>query len=86
MELLPFDNPLSGDCTLACSGALALMLYPKLLDLQVQHPQLFVKLKAVPNHQVLNEIQTGIIDLGIITDAPNHSLFDVVELGQEQLC
>lgn len=86
MEMLAFDDPFAGDCTLACSGALALMLYAKLLDLQVQHPQLVVKLKAAPNHQILNEIQTGIIDLGIITDAPNHSLFDVVELGREQLC
>mgnify|MGYP000016099932 FL=1 len=86
MERLAFDDPFSGDCTLACSGALALMLYPKLLDLQVQHPQLVVKLKAAPNNQILNEIQTGIIDLGIITDAPIHSLFDVVELGREQLC
>jgi len=86
MEQLAFDNPFSGDCTLACSGALALMLYPKLLDLQVQYPQLVVKLKAAPNHQILNEIQTGIIDLGIITDIPSYSLFDAVELGREQLC
>lgn len=86
MEVLGFDDPFTGDCTLACSGALALMLYDKLLDLQVQHPQLVVKLKAAPNHQILKEIQLGIIDLGIITDAPNHSLYDVVELGREQLC
>lgn len=86
MEQLAFDDPFSGECTLACSGALALMLYPKLLDLQVQYPQLVVKLKAAPNHQVLNEIQKGIIDLGIITDIPSYSLFDVTELGLEQLC
>ena len=86
MELLAFDDPFSGDCTLACSGALSLMLYPKLLDLQEQHPLLVVKLKAAPNHQILNDIRAGTIDLGIITDAPVHSLFDVVELGREQLC
>ena len=86
MEQLAFDDPFTGNCTLACSGALALMLYPKLLDLQVQYCQLVVKLKAAPNHQILNEINTGIIDLGIITDMPSNSLFDVTELGQEQLC
>lgn len=86
LEQLAFDDPFSGHCTLACSGALALLLYPKLLDLQVQHSQLVVKLKAAPNHQILKEIQTGIVDLGIITDVPNQSLFDVQELGQEQLC
>jgi len=83
---LAFDDPFSGSCTLACSGALALMLYPNLLDLQVQHLGLIVKLKAAPNHQILNEIQTGIIDLGIITDVPNQGLFDVAEIGSEQLC
>jgi len=86
MERLAFDDPYSGDCTLACSGALALMLYPKLLDLQVHYPQLVVKLKAAPNHQILNEINTGIIDVGIITDLPSYSLFDVTELGREELC
>jgi len=86
MEQLAFDDPFAGNCTLACSGALALMLYPILLNLQVQYPQLVVKLKAAPNHQILNEINTGIIDLGIITDMPSYSLFDITELGREQLC
>ncbi len=85
-ENLTFDDPFSGHCTLACSGALALILYPKLLNLQVQHKQLVVKLKAAPNHQILDEIQSGIVDLGIITNIPNPSLFDVQELGREQLC
>jgi DNA-binding transcriptional LysR family regulator len=86
LEQLAFDDPFTGHCTLACSGALSLILYPKLLDLQVQHSQLVVKLKAAPNHQILNEIQTGMVDVGIITDVPSHSLFDVQELGREQLC
>jgi DNA-binding transcriptional LysR family regulator len=86
MELLAFDDPFSGDCTLACSGALALMLYAQLLDLQAQHSSLVLKLKAAPNYQILDEIQSGIIDLGIITDSPPPNLFDAVELGQEQLC
>jgi len=86
LEQLAFDNAHAGQCSLACSGALALILYPKLLNLQVQHSQLVVKLKAAPNEQILNEVQTGVIDLGIVTNMPNHSLFDVQEIGQEQLC
>jgi DNA-binding transcriptional LysR family regulator len=86
LDRLTFDNPFSGSCTLACSGALALMLYPSLLDLQVLHSSLVIKLKAAPNYQILNEIQTGIIDLGIITDVANKSLFDITEIGSEQLC
>lgn len=86
LEQLAFDNAHAGQCSLACSGALALMLYPKLLNLQAQHSQLVVKLKAAPNEQILNEVQTGTIDIGIVTNMPNHSLFEVKEIGQEQLC
>jgi len=85
-EQLDFDNPLSGVCKLACSGALALTLYPKLLNIQVQHAKLVVQVKAAPNHQILNEIQNGVIDLGIVTEIPNNSPFDVQEVGREQLC
>ena len=86
LEKLTFDDPFTGEYTIACSGALALILYPKLLDLQIQHSQLVVQLKSAPNHQILNDIQLGIIDIGIVTQIPHHSLFDVQELGQEQLC
>lgn len=85
LEQLDYDNPFSGECKLACSGALALILYPKLLDIQVQHSQLVVQLKAAPNHQILNEIQSGIIDLGIVTEVSNNSSFDIQEIGREQL-
>ena len=86
LEQLDFDNPFSGDCKLACSGALALTIYPKLLGIQAQHSHLIVQLKAAPNHQILNEIQNGVIDLGIVTEIPNNRPFDVQEVGREQLC
>lgn len=86
LENLGFDDPYSGHVTLACSGALALILYPQLLNLQYQHPKLITQLKAAPNHQILDEIQQGTTDIGIVTHIPNPRLFDVEELGQEQLC
>lgn len=85
-EKLNFDNPLSGTCTLACSGSLALMLYPKLLALQTQHSQVHNNIKAAPNHQILNDIKNGFIDQGIVTNIPNESFFDFEEIGQEELC
>lgn len=86
IEQLAFDDLYAGNCTLACSGALVLHLYPKLLNLQVKHSGLVVKLKAAPNYQILAEIQQGIIDMGVVTDVPNKSFFDVKELGKEELC
>lgn len=86
LDKLSFDDPYAGCCSIACSGALALTLYPKLLDLQSKYPSLTINLKAAPNHLILTEIQQGIIDYGIVTDIPNKTLFDAVEIGQEELC
>lgn len=85
LEKLSFDNPFAGECSLGCSGALALMLYPKLLDKQVQYSSLVVSLKAAPNQQILNEVQNGLLDLGMVTHVPNTNLFDAQEIGTEEL-
>jgi DNA-binding transcriptional LysR family regulator len=85
-EQLNFDDPFSGKCTLACSGSLALLLYPKLLGLQNQYPNIHINIKAAPNHQILSDIKNGHVDQGIVTDVPNESFFDFEEVGQEELC
>ena len=85
-EQLNFDNPFAGTCTLACSGSLALLLYPKMLTLQAQHSHIHINIKAAPNHQLLNDIKNGFIDQGIVTNIPNESFFDFEEIGQEELC
>lgn len=85
-EQLNFDDPLSGKCTLACSGSLALLLYPKLLKLQAQYANIHINIRAAPNQQILQDIKNGFVDQGIVTDIPNDSFFDFEELGQEELC
>jgi DNA-binding transcriptional LysR family regulator len=85
-EKLNYDDPFAGPCQLACSGAVALLLYPQLLCVQSQHPQLITQLEAAPNHRILSEVQQGRVDLGIVTHIPKPSLFDVETLGSESLC
>ena len=85
-EQLSFDNPYAGVCSVACSGALAMRLYPHLLQHQVDSPELIVQLNAAPNHQIMADIQQEKIDIGLVTERPNHTLYDVEELGQEELC
>ncbi len=85
-EQLNFDDPFSGKCSLACSGSVTLLLYPKLLKLQHQHPTIHINLKAAPNHQILSDIKNEQVDQGIVTDIPNESFFDFEKLGQEELC
>ena len=86
MEELAFDKPFSGDISLACSGSVALLLYPKLLKLQLAYSELVVRLKASPNYQILDDIKSGKIDLGIVTDKPSNATFDTKELAKEELC
>ncbi|MGC9402851.1 LysR family transcriptional regulator [Vibrio genomosp. F10 str. 9ZC157] len=86
VESLSFDNPFSGQCKIACSGSLALRLYPELITLQQTHSDLSIHLEAAPNHKILNDLQTGVIDLGIVTHIPTGSLFQSKTIGNETLC
>ncbi|MCK6262914.1 LysR family transcriptional regulator [Vibrio sp. ZSDE26] len=86
MDQLNFDNPNSGRCSLACSGSLALLLYPKLLLLQTEHQGLSIQLESAPNKKILNDLDTGLIDIGIVTHQPNSSLYQSNIVGNEELC
>lgn len=86
LEQLSYDPPYSGVCSLACSGSVALLLYPKLLELQEVYPELVIKLTAAPNQRILSDIQNDLIDQGIVTTIPNRNMFDAQELGKEELC
>ncbi|RTR40587.1 LysR family transcriptional regulator [Shewanella canadensis] len=86
IETLGFDNPYSGQCKISCSGSLALQLYPALLSLQQQHPELSIQLEAAPNQNILHDLQSGEIDLGIVTHIPASSLYQSSHIGEETLC
>ena len=85
-EALSFDDPYKGLCKFACSGALALSLYPEFINLQKNHPALVTHVEVAPNSKILDEIQRGQIDLGIVTHNPTPSLFHSAELTKEPLC
>ena len=86
IENLSFDDPYSGQCKLSCSGSLALLLYPKLLTLQQQYPNLTILLEAAPNQKIINEVQSANIDLGIVTHLANSNLYQSTIIGKEALC
>lgn len=86
LERLSFDDPHSGVCRLACSGSLALLLYPALLDLQCKYPQLVPEIEAAPNQRILADVQQERADIGIVTDVVNRSLYEVQQVGSEPLC
>lgn len=85
IESLGFDNSTQGECRIACSGPMALHIYPQLLKLQAQYPQLTFHLEAAPKKRILEGIQSGLFDLGIVTDKPNEHLFSSEHCGAENL-
>jgi DNA-binding transcriptional LysR family regulator len=55
------------------------------LSLQQQHPDLSIHLEAAPNQRILNDLQSGNIDLGIVTHIPNSNFYHREFIGNEAL-
>ncbi len=64
---------------------MALRLYPQLLALQQQHPQLSIELDAAPQQTILDGLQKGEIDLGLVTEEPGKG-FASEQVGSVPLC
>ncbi|OLQ95057.1 LysR family transcriptional regulator [Vibrio ponticus] len=80
------DSPFKGAVRIACSGSLALLLYPHLLHLQCQHPDLIPQIEAAPKRKVLADILSGEADLGIVTSVPTDKRLVSTKLSAEPLC
>ena len=85
-EALDQDNLFQGACKLACSGAMALRLYPKLLDHQQQHTTLSINLEAAPNARIIEGLLENRFDLGITTQTTHSPQLSEVAVGAETLC
>lgn len=81
------DNDLNtGNCTLACSGSMAMQFYPKLLNLQKEHSGLRVSVEAAPNTTIIELIRTNQADVGIVTQQVNDPKLIQEQLGEDALC
>lgn len=80
------DDPYGGTVSLSCSGSMALMLYPVLLELQSHYSKLIPQVEAAPEHKILTDILDDRADLGIVTRVPNDARFHSEKLGHEPLC
>ncbi len=80
------DDQYSGDCKLACSGSMAMQLYPELLKLQQQFAGLRIEIEAAPNASIIERIRTNQSDLGIVTHPINDPKLEQQRLGEDRLC
>ncbi len=85
LQSLGHDEPFRGRCTIGCSGTFAWLIYPELLSLQSENPGLSIEMEATPNHRILEQIQQGSLDIGLVTKKPNDKYFSSRIIGSEFL-
>ncbi|MBU2711637.1 LysR family transcriptional regulator [Zooshikella harenae] len=83
---LEMDKPHVGQCKIACSGPMAMQLYPELLNLQVCTPTLTFSLEAAPNETIIELIKNNQFDLGIVTQQVNDHALMQQWVGTDDLC
>ncbi|MGI0117529.1 LysR family transcriptional regulator [Zooshikella sp. RANM57] len=86
LKSLEMDNPHVGQCKIACSGPMAMQLYPELLNLQVHTPTLTFSLEAAPNETIIELIKNNQFDLGIVTQQVNDHALMQQWVGTDDLC
>lgn len=85
-QALQQDDPDSGEASAACSGSLALLLYPRFIARMAEAPDLRLSLEAAPQTRVIEGVAAGTYDLGITDHAPTHSRLDGERAGHDALC
>ncbi|WP_133471782.1 LysR family transcriptional regulator [Paraglaciecola marina] len=66
------DEPYSGPVKISSPGSVGLKLYPHLLSIQQQHPELFIDYSFAPNSDIEARITARKIDIGLITERSKH--------------
>ncbi|WP_428927746.1 LysR family transcriptional regulator [Marinibacterium sp. SX1] len=85
-EGLGQDDAETGEVRIGTSGSLALLLYPRFLDLMAQAPGLTVTLEAAPQRRIEDGVLAGELDLGIADHAPRRARLDGQRIGEDELC
>ncbi|PKF63432.1 LysR family transcriptional regulator [Psychromonas sp. psych-6C06] len=80
-----FDDPYTGLCSIACSGAIAIDLYPDFIDYQALHKGLKVELEAAPNQSIIKGVLENTVHIGIINQQVQHPQLALQKLGNEPL-
>ncbi len=86
IEQLKEDSPVKGICRFSSPGALALRLYPKMIELQQTNPELLIHYEVAPNHRIQSELLNSHIDLGLMSCLPDDSRLEATPVGKEALC
>lgn len=84
-EQINHDEITKGICSFACSGAFANLLYPEFVQRQMLHPELSVFVEAAPNKNIIKDLLSNNVDLGIVTIPTTHEQLKQTLIGVEEL-
>ena len=84
-EKVTTDSEHVGMVKVMSPGSIGLRLYPQLLALQTQFPELIIHYQFAPNSSIIKALQQGDIDIGLVTEHANSSLLNFEEVAQEPL-
>ncbi|MDH7637756.1 LysR family transcriptional regulator [Sphingomonas oryzagri] len=74
-----------GDVTLITPGSVGLLLYPMLLDIQAEHPELVIRHRFAPDRDVIEALLSNACDFGIATTKPDDARLSATAFLQEPL-
>lgn len=83
---LQHDDPDRGQVSIACSGSLALLLYPRFMGLMAEAPGLSIILEAMPQPRILEGVVAGHFDLGVVDHSPALPRLEGESVGLDELC
>jgi DNA-binding transcriptional LysR family regulator len=79
-------DPHTGTVSIASPGSIGLILYPRLLALQVAHPGLAVSYRAAPTGDIVAAVLAGRAELGIVTQRMDDERLSTELFARESLC
>ncbi|CAA0103984.1 HTH-type transcriptional regulator CynR [Zhongshania aliphaticivorans] len=79
------DPANKGEVRIKSPGSLGLKLYPQLLTLQQQYPQLIIDYRFAPNADVESAIASNEIDIGLMTRTSTLASLDSHSIAKEAL-
>ncbi|MFC0134588.1 LysR family transcriptional regulator [Massilia eurypsychrophila] len=80
------QDPHAGPVAIASPGSIGLILYPRLLALQQQHPGLMVSYRAAPTADIIAAVLAGRAELGIVSQRMDDERLSADLFARESLC
>lgn len=85
-QSLQTDSADAGKITLACSGSVALLLYPHLITQMQTAPNLHIHVEAAPQTRIIDGVIGGSFNLGLTDHCPENPRITATKIGRDALC